>query len=126
MTVHQAQIAPDSGMTKARLRVLRAELEEQRRFRIEQLGELAVELAASTDHEHLHVARALAVAAEAALRDIDLALVRMERGGYGICEDCKRPIQQERLDVLPMSRLCTPCQRRASATTPALTAGGRR
>ena len=31
-------------------------------------------------------------------------------GYYGTCEHCTEPIPFERLEVLPMSRLCTPCQ----------------
>jgi hypothetical protein len=31
-------------------------------------------------------------------------------GSYGICERCTEPIPWQRLEVLPMSRLCTPCQ----------------
>jgi RNA polymerase-binding transcription factor DksA len=121
MTVHQAPLLPAGEAVRAHLQVLRSELEEQRRFRIEQLDELTAEVAATADDARLHVARALAIAARAALREIDRALVRMEHGSYGVCEDCEKPIQLERLEVLPMSRFCTPCQRRASATAPAWT-----
>jgi RNA polymerase-binding transcription factor len=50
------------------------------------------------------------MAAEAALSEIDAALQRLENGSCGICERCAEPIPGERLEVLPMSRLCTPCQ----------------
>lgn len=102
------------------LQAFRSRLEEQRRFRVEQLKDLAAEARGSTDFERLDVARMLAIGARAALRDIEHALVRMEQGTYGVCEDCTKPIQLERLDVVPMSRYCTPCQRRASATAPGL------
>jgi DnaK suppressor protein len=50
------------------------------------------------------------LAAESALEDIDAALQRLEEDSYGICQRCAEPIAWERLEVLPMSRFCTPCQ----------------
>jgi DnaK suppressor protein len=88
-------------------------LDQQRRFRTEQLEDLAVDAAeamASSDQSRLQVTRVLTLAAEAALSEIDAALQRLEDGSYGICEHCVEPIPWQRLDVLPMSRLCTPCQ----------------
>ena len=38
------------------------------------------------------------------------ALRRLETGEYGICEDCGRPIPQERLDVIPETTRCVDCQ----------------
>lgn len=32
------------------------------------------------------------------------------RGGYGICEDCGKPIGAERLEALPASTRCVRCQ----------------
>ena len=95
------------------LPAIRAELDQQRRFRLEQLEQLAVEAAEATataDQERLQVSRVLTLAAESALEDIDAALQRLEQGSYGTCERCAEPIPWERLDVLPMTRLCTPCQ----------------
>jgi DnaK suppressor protein len=98
---------------ESQLSTLREELDEQRRFRIEQLEELALEAAegvATADQNRLQVTRALTLAAEWALSEIDSALQRLDEGSYGICERCAEPIPWERLEVLPMSRLCTPCQ----------------
>ena len=95
------------------LRATRAELDQQRRFRTEQLEELAVDAAgamATSDQSRLQVTRVLTLAAEAALSEIDAALQRLEEGSYGICEACAEPIPWQRLEVLPMSGLCTPCQ----------------
>jgi DnaK suppressor protein len=95
------------------LPAIRAELHQQRRFRLEQLEQLAVETAetmATADQARLQVSRALTLAAESALEDINTALQRLEQGSYGICEHCAKPIPWQRLNVLPMSRLCTPCQ----------------
>jgi RNA polymerase-binding transcription factor len=98
---------------ESQLPTLRAELDEQRHFRIEQLEELAVDAAEATataDQNRLQVTRVLTLAAEAALSEIVAALERLETGSYGICERCDDPIPLERLEVLPMTRLCTPCQ----------------
>lgn len=40
------------------------------------------------------------------------ALEQMAAGSYGICEDCSRPIDAERLRVLPEATRCVDCQRR--------------
>ena len=98
---------------ESQLSTLREELDQQRRFRNEQLEELALEAAegvATADQNRLQVTHALTLAAEWALSEIDSALQRLDEGSYGICERCAEPIPCERLEVLPMSRLCTPCQ----------------
>jgi DnaK suppressor protein len=33
-----------------------------------------------------------------------------DRGSYGICEDCGRPIGQDRLDAVPEATRCISCQ----------------
>ena len=95
------------------LPAIRAELDQQRRFRTEQLEELAVDAAeavAAADQNWLQVTRVLTLAAESALSEIDAALQRLVEGSYGICERCAEPIPWERLEVLPMTSHCTPCQ----------------
>ncbi len=44
------------------------------------------------------------------LRDIDAALRKMEKGTYGLCEHCKKPIQKKRIKALPSARYCMACQ----------------
>ena len=44
------------------------------------------------------------------LREIDLALERMDEGTYGACEDCGHPIGKARLRALPQARLCRACK----------------
>jgi RNA polymerase-binding transcription factor DksA len=99
-------------------------LEQQRQFRVDQLRELAVESACPTtaaDEPRMQVAAAVRTAAEAALADIDAALHRLEHGSYGRCEQCETAIPLERLEVLPMSRLCMYCQHAAETRRPATT-----
>ncbi len=47
---------------------------------------------------------------ETRLRDIDLALEKIEKGKYGRCEKCGKKIDQKRLDVHPAARFCMKCQ----------------
>jgi len=46
---------------------------------------------------------------EGMLKEIDRAMVRAEKGTYGICERCKNPISVERLKVMPSATLCIDC-----------------
>lgn len=41
---------------------------------------------------------------------ITQALDRMDRGVYGICENCHQPIPADRLVALPFASLCIQCQ----------------
>ena len=105
--------ASSTGVLDRPLPGIRAELNEQRRLRIDQLMELtadAGEAATAADGDRLQVTHILLAIAESALDEIDAALQRLEKGTYGICERCVEPIPWERLETLPMSRLCTSCQ----------------
>jgi len=46
---------------------------------------------------------------ELRLKNINLALEKIEKGKYGICEKCGKEIPEERLKVSPESRLCLKC-----------------
>src|SRR5215210_6260674 len=50
---------------------------------------------------------------EAELADVEHALHRLDEGTYGTCEACGRPIDDERLEALPATRLCRDDQERA-------------
>jgi DnaK suppressor protein len=49
---------------------------------------------------------------EARLRDINLALEKLAKGKYGICDNCGQKIEKERLEALPAARLCLKCQKK--------------
>ena len=49
-------------------------------------------------------------AALAEIAEIRDALVRIEHGTYGLCEDCGDPIDDERLSLLPHVRRCSLCE----------------
>lgn len=44
------------------------------------------------------------------LREIDNALVKMEKDDYGLCSDCGNGIGAARLKALPSASLCIDCQ----------------
>lgn len=43
-------------------------------------------------------------------RRVDLALERLDKGTYGWCLRCKRPISEGRLRAMPDAELCLECQ----------------
>jgi DnaK suppressor protein len=113
----------------ASLPMLRARLEEQREFRIEQLVELAAEelaneevaagqlavpqgeQASPQDRARDEMSALLAAGARQALADIESALRRMATGRYGTCLYCGVPIELARLYAVPQTALCASCQR---------------
>ncbi len=44
------------------------------------------------------------------LSDVREALGRLEKGEYGICEDCEQSIPARRLDAIPWALVCVKCQ----------------
>lgn len=50
--------------------------------------------------------------------EIEDALLRIERGQYGVCEVCGRRIEMDRLEAAPSARLCKEDARRASFERP--------
>jgi DnaK suppressor protein len=124
-------IAPtDNRGAVANLSRLRATLEDQRRFRLDQLAQLSVQhgqartelagrhlddLDASADRARTEVSEVLAAAALHALDDIEAALARIETATYGRCERCHDGIPPARLRAVPQARLCMVCQQRAES-----------
>jgi DnaK suppressor protein len=48
---------------------------------------------------------------ETRLKDVNLALKKIEKGEYGICENCKKRIPQKRLQASPAARRCIKCEK---------------
>lgn len=49
---------------------------------------------------------------EKKLRDIEEALKKIKGENYGICEGCKKEIGEDRLLVIPETKLCFECEKR--------------
>lgn len=47
-----------------------------------------------------------------ALRDVDAAIGKIDRGVYGLCEECGILIPKGRLEILPHARFCIECKSR--------------
>jgi RNA polymerase-binding transcription factor DksA len=47
------------------------------------------------------------------LREIEAAFVRLDRGTYGICQACREPIGDERVEAMPATRFCIEDQAKA-------------
>lgn len=89
---------------------LRADLEQLRGFRVEELNELTAGMATGSDDAEDGVASALMTAAATALADIDAALHRIDEDRFGMCQGCGDDIAVDRLTALPMATLCMSCQ----------------
>ena len=50
--------------------------------------------------------------AERRLRSLEAALQKLARGSYAICEICGKPIDPERLAILPETTRCVDCARK--------------
>ena len=48
-------------------------------------------------------------ATETEIRDIRLALHRIEKGEYGICTVCQKPISKARMAAVPWATTCVGC-----------------
>jgi RNA polymerase-binding transcription factor DksA len=46
---------------------------------------------------------------ELRLKDVNVALEKIEKGGYGICENCGKEIDEKRLQACPEAKTCLKC-----------------
>jgi len=91
--------------------LLRQALEEQYESHTGQLMELAASDGDGNESGYDQDTRiALVTSSRRALSEIAHALHRMAQGTYGLCERCGTAIPVERLEVLPHTRFCAPCQ----------------
>lgn len=49
------------------------------------------------------------------LDQIEGALRKMEKGAYGLCDSCQKPIAKLRLKAVPFARYCIACQSSAES-----------
>jgi len=90
---------------------IRTELERERTELRSQLGEQGIDFdenfadsgqVAAEQGEH----RALIDRLTTALRDVDLALSKLDDGTFGSCEVCTTEIPDARLEAMPSARYC--------------------
>ncbi len=119
---HQTIGGHTTALSAEDLAALRENLNEQRLFRQEQLRRLtgppasrAGERPARQCAAQVEVSVKLAASARMVLTDVEAALGRMDEGSYGICHLCRRPVDPERLTIVPQARYCARCQQAKEA-----------
>ncbi|WP_030894025.1 MULTISPECIES: TraR/DksA family transcriptional regulator [unclassified Streptomyces] len=100
----------DVTRAEPHLHEARQRLEHARSSRLAQLQ--ALHETGQTSDDHLMSEQKAAT--ERALKEIEEAFTRIENGTYGTCLGCDRPVPAERLEILPYTRFCVACQRRAT------------
>lgn len=51
------------------------------------------------------------------LAEVEHALEKFEKGTYGLCDNCGRPIAPNRLEALPQASLCLDCKAKNAKPT---------
>jgi len=49
------------------------------------------------------------------LQAIEEALVRLDKGTYGVCRDCGEPISDALLNAIPWTRVCITCKEKQNS-----------
>jgi DnaK suppressor protein len=110
MPLTTSHVSPLVCDVERSLHVWRNRLHDEQRFRTEQIAILNGEISANPQLRHEGVTMALRRAATIALGEVEAALTRLDAGDFGRCTCCAQTIPMDRLDVLPMTALCMPCQ----------------
>jgi DnaK suppressor protein len=107
-------MATDAGVTRTRLDAERTRL-------LEEIGAVEIEppepmtygsqAAAASQVFDQNRAQALRERAQRDLAQVDAALARLDKGTYGLCAACGRPIDADRLEALPWALYDLECQR---------------
>src|SRR5215831_11572538 len=108
-------------MNKQKLEYFRGLLLEERRQATEDLlndkaaaleGDDGVEDAGEMSELDLNRSTSLDLASRQSqlIKDIDEALGRIEDGTYGLCDRCRKPLDEERLKAMPTAKYDAECQ----------------
>lgn len=69
----------------------------------------------ATGNNEVHIQLKLKQTDAKILQAIEEALVRIEKGSYGVCRDCGEPIAEARLQAIPWTRVCITCKEKQKA-----------
>jgi DnaK suppressor protein len=69
----------------------------------------------ASGNNEVHIALRLKQTDAKILQAIEEALVRLDKGTYGICRDCGEPIAPARLNAIPWTRVCITCKEKQNA-----------
>jgi len=67
---------------------------------------------AADDAQEYDNALSLEHSLELRLKDVNIALEKIAKGGYGICESCGKEIGEERLLACPEAKTCLNCNKK--------------
>lgn len=70
----------------------------------------------ATDSDEQEKAYLIGDASGRTLEEIDEALEKVDKEGYGMCESCGQPIARDRLEAVPHAKLCISCKARAEGS----------
>lgn len=108
MLEQQTQVTPEQRQELEKERQQLLTKMEHIRVYLEELrvAEGGVDPDASERMMNLSLMRSL----ERKLQSIEHALSVLDRGKYGLCEECGQPIEPDRLKILPDTTLCVKCK----------------
>jgi DnaK suppressor protein len=69
----------------------------------------------ATGNNEVHIQLKLKQTDAKILQAIEEALVRMDKGTYGVCRDCGDPIAPARLTAIPWTRVCIECKQKQNS-----------
>jgi DnaK suppressor protein len=69
----------------------------------------------ASGNNEVHIALKLKQTDAKILQAIEEAIVRMDKGTYGICRDCGEPIAVVRLEAIPWTRVCIACKQKQNS-----------
>ena len=64
----------------------------------------------ATGNNEVHIQLKLKQTDAKILQAIEDALLRLEKGTYGVCRDCGEVIAEARLNAIPWTRVCITCK----------------
>lgn len=123
MTKKKTELFPATNQPLSLGISARCALEKERQHLLEEIRRNEAQLIESqptSGHEFSDMAEhtaqdsqllALQRLCRARLYAVDRAIARLEKGTYGLCEHCGKPISPERLEALPSTTLCIDCAR---------------
>ena len=69
----------------------------------------------ASGNNEVHIALKLKQTDAKILQAIEEALMRIDKGTYGICRDCGEPIAPARLNAIPWTRVCITCKEKQTS-----------
>lgn len=102
-----ADIHANRTALEAKLAELTASFQDRSGLTIENSADMLDTIRMATDRDVL--VQRMNISARM-LSDVREALARIDKGEYGICEDCDEAISPRRLHAIPWARVCVKCQ----------------